>query len=122
MIQSLSEDQGSIKRGSDPSRIGVDSDGQAYNLRYGRRTIFSGTGDFQNMIKALEDFRSDPSFQKQYDDLHNRALKLAEEADKIEEDLSLIQAYVRAGNFIKGSCEAGIDAGYEVKANETPFS
>ena len=122
VVQTLSEDLGSVKRGGDSQIIAIDLIGGGFNVRYGSRTVLSGKAEpssaTNHLVRALEDFRDDAKFKKRWEEYYSQASLLYEKAEKIEEDLNLIQAHVRAGNFIKGSCEAGIDAGYEKKAKD----
>ena len=119
VVQALSEDFSNVKRGSDPQIIAADVTGGGFNLRYGSRTVLSGKAEpsstTSHLARALEDFRDDAEFKKKWEEYYSQASKIFVNAEKIEDSLNLIQAYVRAGNFIKGSCEAGIDAGYEKK-------
>ncbi len=111
VIQSLSEDFGSVKRGSDPQRIAADLNNGAFNLRYGSRTVLSRKAEpsskTSHLERALGEFRDDAEFKKQWEGYYAQASRLFEKAERIEESSSLIQAYVRAGNFIKGSYATG---------------
>lgn len=114
-IANMSTDLAGQKKGSDPQQIIAQMvGGDSYNIRYGSQAIADRVSQSNTQIVGLLDtFRRRTELTHPWEQLYERALGVFEKAKKLEQELSMIQAYVRAGNFIKGSCPAGIDAGYE---------